>query len=211
MFFRAAGWVAILAAGAMAQESAPPGFLHGGFLAWTGTARSGEFTFQAAQDRVYFCSYDEKTYIERDNRRSTLADAERGDRLEIVSDEKAGSNVCYARTVHILTVPARYTAPGVRPRVRPAASVPLFQPHANLSFSGAVFRITPEFLTLRSRTGEHRILRLRADTHYYSDGQSADLRSLQVNTVVYVRGARDLYGQLEAYQVIWGDILQPGR
>lgn len=201
----------MLAAVALAQENAPAGFLHGGLLSWTGTSRSGEFTFQAAPDQAYFCSYDEKTYIERANQRISMADAEKGDRLEIVSDVKQGSTLCYARTVHILEVPRRDAVPGVKPRPRLTSSAALFQPHATLTFSGAVFRITPDVLILRSRSGEHQTLRLRPDTRYFSEGQAADPRSLQVNTVVFVRGARDLYNQLEAYQVIWGDILRPGQ
>jgi len=76
-----------------AQENAPAGFLKGDFLSWTGTPRSGQFVFQSAGNRIYSCTYDDKTYIERDKRYITIAGAEKGDRLEIVSDYRNDSMV----------------------------------------------------------------------------------------------------------------------
>jgi len=205
-------WVIVLvvAATATAQENAPPGFLRGDLLSWTGT-RSGQFTFRAAAgDRLYSCSYDDKTYIELENRRITLALAQTGDRVELVSDRRLGSPLCYARTVHVLEPQRTFFVPGVRPRLRTAsATSALFIPHPNLSFSGAVVRLTSDALILRSRSGERSVVRLRPDTRYIAQGQTAEPGNLPVNTLVYIRGGRNLYDEVEAYQVIWGEILQP--
>ena len=38
---------------------------------------------------------------------------------------------------------------------------------------------------------------------------TAEPDNLPVNTVVFIRGGRNLYDEVEAYQVIWGEILQP--
>jgi len=205
-------WIAIfsLTGAALAQDNAPPGFLRGDLVSSTGT-RSGQFLFRASSaDRVYSCSYDEKTYIERDNERITLALAQAGDHVELVADRKLGSSLCYARTVHVLVPQPVFFAPGVRPRLRPvsASSAP-FTPHPNLSFSGVVVRLTSDALILRSRAGEQRTVLLRPDTRYLAQGQTAEPSNLPVNTVVFIRGARNLYDQVEAYQVIWGEILQP--
>src|SRR5579864_9346286 len=107
--------IVVATAATLAQENAPPGLFKGDFLSWTGTPRNGQFVFQTAGNRVYSCSYDDKTYMERDNRRITIAGAEKGDRLEIVSDYKPDSIVCYARLVHVLDTQHTYAAPGVRP------------------------------------------------------------------------------------------------
>ena len=205
-------WVTILwaAVAAAAQENAPPGFLRGELLSWTGT-HNGQFMFHAAAaDRVYSCSYDDKTYIERDNERITLALAQTGDHLELVSDRRLGSSLCYARTVHILDPQRNFSVTGVRPRLRTAsAASTLFMPHPTLSFSGAVIHITSDALILRSRSGERSMVRLRPDTRFVAQGQTTDPDSLPVNTLVFIRGGRNLYDEVEAYQVIWGAILQP--
>jgi len=200
---------ALTAVAAMAQENAPAGLLHGDLVSWTGTIRNGEFTFQAAPDRLYSCSFDDKTYIELEGQRITMVRTARGDRMEVVSDSRQGSNLCYARTVHILETPATYTVPGVRPRSRNANTASLLIPHGNLTFNGVVLRVTPGLLVLKLRSGERKFLRLRTDTHYLADGQMSDPGSLRANTLVFIRAGRNLDDEVEAYQVVWGEILQP--
>ena len=100
---------------AWTQENAPAGLLKGDFLSFTGTPRGGQFTFQSSGDRLYSCTYDDKTYIERESRLITIAGAQTGDRLQVVSDYKNDSMVCYARLVHILELEHIRLVPGVRP------------------------------------------------------------------------------------------------
>jgi hypothetical protein len=200
------------AATATAQENAPPGFLRGDLQGWIGTSRSGQFTFRAAADRLYSCSFDEKTYFERDQQRITLAVAGKGDHLELLSDRRLGSTSCYARIVHILDPPPSYMVPGVRPHPEAAPRrTASFLPHGNLSLSGVVARLTADSLILRTRSGNLQVILLRPDTRYMTEGQTAGPASLPANTIVYIRGGRDLNDQIEAYQVIWGEILQPVR
>jgi hypothetical protein len=40
-------------------------------------------------------------------------------------------------------------------------------------------------------------------------GQTTEAGNLPVNTLVFIRGGKNIYDELEAYQVIWGRILQP--
>jgi hypothetical protein len=205
-----AGLILILAAAtATAQESAPSGFLRGQLLSWTGTPRAGEFTFQATENHIDFCSYDEKTYFEREKRHITIAGTEKGDRLEVVSDQRQGSSVCYARTVHIMDEARIVKFPGVRPRAHPVNTPDLAATRGTLAFSGVVLKVTPETLYLRSRAGERSAIRLRSDTRYLMEGQPAEVGSLRANLVVFVRAGKNIDNEVEAYQVVWGEILQP--
>lgn len=198
--WRAATWiVAVAAVNAIAQENAPPGFLRGDLISSQGVSSQGQLRFLVFPDHVYTCTYDERTYIERANQRVTMDSLAKGDHLEIVSDRQPGSSLCYARAIQVLSqTPVALT--GVAPIQ--SWSLPF-------TLSGAVASITPDLLILRLRSGEHKMIRLRPETRYIQDGQSTDRTSLEANRVVFIRARKDLHGQAEASQVIWGDILRP--
>ncbi len=200
----------LVSVGAFAQDNAPPGLLKGDLVSWTGTPRSGRFVFQTPANRLYFCSYDDKTYIERENRRVAITAVEKGDHLELVSDHKQDSIACYARVVHVLEAPRVYLTPGVRPRPRASnRSAELFRPRGDMTFSGIVLRVTPDLLTLKSRSGEQQTIHLRPDTRFSTEGQTAAADNLRVNTLVFVNCGRNVDDQVEAYHVVWGEILRP--
>jgi hypothetical protein len=69
-----------------------------------------------------------------------------------------------------------------------------------------VIRRDPRSLTLRTRDGEQTLV-LRKDTRYLADGAQQDSTALAVNTRVFVRAGRALDGDVEAYQVMWGDVV----
>ena len=183
----------------MAQENAPPGFLRGDLISSQGVPSQGQLKFLVFPDHVYTCTYDERTYIERANQRITIDGLAKGDHLEVVSDRQPGSSLCYARAIQVLSQP-----PGVQTRLAPIQSWSL-----PFTLSGAVASITPEILILRLRSGEHKMIRLRPETRYIEDGQSTDRASLEANRVVFIHARKDLRGETEASQVIWGDILRP--
>ena len=204
MWGRAGRWIIVLAAAsALAQENAPPGLLRGDLISWQGVPDQGQFKFLVWPDHVYTCSYDDRTYIELDKQRTTLDRTAKGDHLEVVADRQAGSSQCYARAVQI------------KPQFLPGANLRLTDPLVTESWSlpftlsGAVSSITPEILILRLRSGAHKIIRLGPQTHYLHDGQATDPSALEANRVVFIRARKDLHGETEASQVIWGDILQP--
>jgi hypothetical protein len=195
---------------AIAQENAPIGILRGDLVAWVGSARTGELTFRNSDERLYQCSFDDKTYFERENQRISIAATQKGDRVEILSDRRIGSDVCYARTVQIIEPPTARVVPGVRPRLRQSISTTeLFAPRGNMTFAGVVLRLDAERLVLRTRSGEHKRILLRSDTRYLTAGQAADRLALPINTRVFIRAGKNLDDDVEAYQIIWGDILQP--
>ncbi len=80
----------------------------------------------------------------------------------------------------------------------------------NLTFSGVVSRLNSESLVLRTRAGEQTLL-IRRDTRYVANGDTVEAAQLRPNMRVFVRAGRNLYEQVEAYQVIWGSILDPAR
>jgi len=196
---------------ALAQEDAPTGILHGDFEAWAGSDRAGELTFRNADNRLYQCSYDDKTYFERENQRISVMATEKGDRVEIVSDRKLGTDACYARTVQILVqLPVR-VVPGVRSHLhqQPVSSMDLFGPRGDMTFAGVVLRLDSDRLVLRMRSGEHKSILLRPDTLYLTAGQAVERSSLAVTTRVFIRAGRNLDDKVEAFQVVWGEILEP--
>ena len=79
-------------------------------------------------------------------------------------------------------------------------------PRGDRTVSGVVIRCDARSVTLRTRDGEQTLL-LRKDTRYLGDGAQQDAGALAVNTRVFVRAGRNLEGGVEAYQVMWGEIL----
>jgi len=82
-------------------------------------------------------------------------------------------------------------------------------PLGALTYAGVVFRITGEHLVLRTRDGGEQSVNLRKDTRYLLNGEIVEPETLHLNTRVFVRAGKDLWDQIEAYQVIWGKILEP--
>jgi hypothetical protein len=132
----------------------------------------------------------------------------KGDTVEIVTDRGPNPKLPRAQSVRVLLSmpgppPARVAA-----RTRPGRLDDLF-PRGNLTLSGIVTQISPSGMVIRTRTqGDTKIL-LRDDTRYFSDGRESGYAELKVNARVFVRAGRDLDQSLEAYQVMWGEILRP--
>jgi hypothetical protein len=202
--------IAVLAACAGAQENAPIGVLRGELLAWTGAARAGEVTFRNADDHVYQCSFDGKTYFERANERIAVSAIRKGDRVEVLADRKDASGLCYARTIHVIDAQPVRALPGMRPRLRLTSNpTELFAPRGDMTFAGMVLGMYADVVILRLRTNEHKTIHLRPDTRYLSEGQVLERSNLEVNTRVFIRAGKNLDDEIEAYQVVWGKVLEP--
>jgi Domain of unknown function (DUF5666) len=193
-----------------------------GRLLESDTSETGELSIRSQNDRVYWFVYDSKTYVERENHLSSVPKLHKGDELEVVCDTGPDAALRYARTIHVLENPAgkvqpqrqfsegRYAMPR-RPAVRddPLKSDLLFTA-GTLTFAGLVSQLNDERLVLRTRTGGEKTIYLRPDTRYMKDGGVAARGALRLNTRVYVRGSKNLEGEIEAFQVIWGEVLEPG-
>lgn len=203
-----------LLAAVLAPAQTPPGpvavrtLVYGVLLERDPQPESGQISVRLADNQVLRFRFDAKTYVVREE---TLVDISRlriGDRLEVLSDAVPGSLLRYARDIHVLGDAPLLTTRPDRPAARPAYSSlddsMLFG--ADLTFSGVVFRLTADRLVLHTRDGE-KVLDIRPTTRFIADGKAVDAADLKLNTRVFVKAGTGLYGQAQAYQVIWGDIL----
>lgn len=203
-----AGPLLITVGALSAQQSAPVGIVRGDLVKWQADSGRGSFELRALDTRLLTCSFDPKTYFERDNQRIGPAAMFVGDRLEIVADREPGASTCYARTVHVID-PAVLKRPLSRLRLRESVSSTEFlAPRGDMTFSGVVLRVSGDSLLLRTRAGGEQNLLLRSDTRYMGEGLRVAQSTLQPQTKVFVRAGRNLDGDIEAYSVTWGDIVQ---
>ncbi len=200
----------VLVAALAAQEQAPSGLIRGKLESRAGTPTSGELRIRAPSELLWLCAYNEKTYIERERLRIAASSLKPGDSLEMVTDRSGGP--CYARTVHVIVPP-----PPSRPSTSLRATMRTWRsasesivPRGNLTFTGIVLRLSDAVMVLRTRSDGQKTILLRHDTGFAGSGRITDSSDLAVNTRVFIRAGRNLEGDLEAYQVIWGEIL-PAR
>ena len=119
-----------------------------------------------------------------------------------------GSLVRYARTIHVIqpTPPPRPLSQGRLRAYNPKLDTVRT---GNLTYSGVVYRLSDERVLIHSREAGDLTILLRKDTRYLKDGVVVEPADLKLNMRVFVRAGKDLYGEVEAYQVIWGTILTP--
>ena len=188
-----------------AAADMPKGMFHGHMVSWEGSPLRGVLLARNTAGVVEGCGYDALSIVQLSRQRITVAKLEPGDPLEIITDRKPGSRDCYIRMLDVVPPAPPLT------RVKPAAPVAKARstfdlPHGDRTISGVIIRRDARSLTLRTREGEQTVL-LRKDTRYLGDGAQQDAAAALVNTRVFVRAGPNLYGGIEAYQVMWGDIL----
>jgi hypothetical protein len=206
-------WLLVLAASigrTQTDPPAPPALIRGVLLERDTPAPSGEFSLRAGDNQVFRYRFDAKTYVERDSQMIDVHRLQPGEKIEVVSDTVPGSILRYARTIHVFQ-----EAPPPQQRALAASRLRALRgnterlPTGNLTYSGVVFRLTAERLVLHTREGGDQAILLRKDTRFLENGEIVEAASLKPNTRVFVRAGKDLYDQVEAYQVVWGRILDP--
>lgn len=192
-----------------------PGLIRGDLIATEGTALAGTLSVRDDENRVTRCAYDAKTYVEIEKNLATAGQLRVGDRLEVLTDREPGSAACYIRSIHSTISPAvpRPRRPRLDTSGQPLSAGSLYvieniYPRGNLTFSGVVVQLNPERLVLHTRSAEETIF-LRSDTRYVASGLPVQPGDLRVNRRVFIRAGRNLDNEIEAFQVVWGDILQP--
>jgi len=169
---------------------------------------SGELSIRTADNEVLRYQFDAKTYAEREEHLIEAGRVKPGEQVEVVSDRMPGSLVRYARTIHVIqpTPPPRPLSQGrlraYNPKQDPVRT-------GNLTYSGVVYRLSDERVLIHTREAGDLAILLRKDTRYLQDGVVVEPADLKLNMRVFVRAGKDLYGEVEAYQVIWGTILTP--
>lgn len=193
-----------------AQEPAPLGLVRGELLEWDAAGTSGELSIRTSGDQVFRFLFDPKTYVEREKQRIPVSKLRKGDALEIIADKAAGLNLRYARTVQVIERQPPPKLPVSLGRIRVYRSpTEHIAPRGNLTFAGVISRMTDERLVLRTRLEGEKIIFLRQDTRYLEDGSQVEASTLKPNTRVFVRAGKNLEDEIEAYQVVWGEILSP--
>lgn len=152
----------------------------------------------------YSCEFDKHTYMERDGQRVFSGALREDEPVEIITDIRGSA--CYTRTLRFIPSNARLRT--IRPY---RSSIDHIYPRGNLTFAGVVRRFSPTMMVLRTREDAEKIVLLREDTRYLESGFPVDFTKLAVNTRVFVRGGKNFEDDLEAYQVIWGEITGPKR
>lgn len=194
-----------------------------GRLLESDTGQTGEFSIRAQNDRVYWYVYDLKTYVEQDEKLSSVPKLHKNDEIEVVSDIGPDAALRYARTIHVVESPkealvkpqfslGRYAMPrhpAAKEDPPSLSSLDFLVPRGNLTFAGLICQVNDERFVLRTRTGGEKTIYLRTDTRLMNDGTVVPASSLRLNARVFVRGGKNLDGEIEAYQVIWGGILEP--
>jgi hypothetical protein len=208
-------WGALLSmtAAAVAQQSAPTqpaAIVHGSLRECEISGGSGELSIRAGDNEVFRFRFDQKTYFEREREMASPAKLQKDDWLEIVADKLPGSALRYARTVHVIEQKpgSNKLSSAARRRLYSSTPDPLF-PRGDLTFAGVVEQLNSERLVLRTRADGDKTILLRQDTSYLSGGEQVEASTLRANTRVYIRAGKNLDNQIEAYQVVWGEILEP--
>jgi hypothetical protein len=171
---------------------------------------AGEFAIRAPSNQVYRYRFDPKTSVERDSLSGGMGHLRAGDQVTVESDLVADSLLRYARTVRVLAAPKSPALPDSEQRSTAFPWLDRTPPTGNLTFAGVVSRLSGQSLVLRTRSGEQTLL-IRRDTRYVANGDTVEAAELRPNMRVFVRAGKNLYEQVEAYQVIWGSILEPAR
>jgi hypothetical protein len=200
-------WGALLVAAALpAQQPPGVGLVRGNLLECEAT----EFSIRSTTNHVYRFTFDAKTYIERDKQRITVSGLSKGDALEIVADRASGTGPRYARTIHVIERPVPARAALSQGRLRAYRSpIEHIMPRGALTFSGIILRLNDDSLLLRTRVDGEKTILLRQDTRFLDSGLAVEQSMLKTSTRVFVRAGKNLENEIEAYQVVWGDILEP--
>lgn len=205
-------WLLLLVSSICMAQTAPPpsaALVRGVLLERDTPNGSGEFSVRVADNQVFRYHFDAKTYVEREKQMIDVARLQPGEKVEVLSDTVPGSVLRYARTIHVFedAPPPRNLTAGRLRAYRPSTDRGL--PAGNLTYSGVVFRVTSERLVLHTRESGDQSILLRKDTRFLENGETVEAASLKPNMRVFVRAGKDLFDQVEAYQVIWGSILDP--
>ncbi|MEX2262130.1 MAG: hypothetical protein WD696_09275 [Bryobacteraceae bacterium] len=200
------------ALGLSAQTLAPIGLVRGELTVWDATESSGELSIRSEDGKVFTFTFDSRTYVEREKHRITMRGLRKADKVEIVSDRGAAPGLRYARMVHVVERNAARRPPLAPGKYRYYRSpTEHIVPRGNLTFTGIVVGLSSESLLLRTRIDGEKVILLRPDTRFLESGLQVEISDLQRNLRVFVRAGRNLDDEIEAYQVIWGEILAPNR
>ncbi|MCU1235746.1 MAG: hypothetical protein JWP63_3713 [Candidatus Solibacter sp.] len=170
---------------------------------------TGEVSIRAADNEVLRYRFDSKTYVERDQKLIEASRLAPGEKVEVLSERLPATALRYAMTIHVIQPlpPPRPQTMGRYRAYNPAAEPVI--PAGNITYSGVVSRLDAQRVLIHTRAAGDLSIALRKDTRFLEDGQLVEADRLKPTMRVFVRAGKDIYQQVEAYQVIWGSILTP--
>lgn len=171
---------------------------------------AGQFSVRAADNRVFRYRFDRATAVERQGAAADMQSLRPGDQVEVDLEPGADEPLAYARAIHVSVpapLPVKRESPA--PRLRAYSSRDdRFALRGDLAFSGVIVRVDGAHLVLRTRAAGEQTIVLRQDTRYLENGSLTVPASLKPAMRVFVRGGKNFYGDVEGYQVMWGQILE---
>lgn len=216
----------IFAALLPAQDNSLLSVLRGSLLEWDSTAPRGDISVRGADFQVQRCSFDERSYFERSSQRISVTQLNKGQQLEIIADHNGSPSRCYARAIRVVDAPPAVAASPMRPRIPTGRALPpgygsggsynsvyssldSILPRGNVTMAGVVLRLNGDSMLVRTRADGQKSIMLRQDTRYLQGGSPVAASRLQVNDRIFIRCGKNLEDELEAYQIVWGEILHP--
>jgi hypothetical protein len=184
----------------MAAEDVPVGVVTG----YISDISKTSFLLKTTTNKEFRCTYDHRTWFEQSRVRVPVTAFQPTDLVELVADRRFIDGLpCYIRTVRLADPTPKETG---RMRITYRAVTENLIPRGEYAWAGIVSQIDPQKLVLRTRTQGHQTLVLRRDTRYLEDGVISEYQRLKPNTRISIRAGRNLEGQVEVYQIIWGAV-----
>ncbi len=205
--WRRLSWLLLTASAGVAQDRPLAPLVRGVFQDWMGAEENGMFRFHTADFQEYQCRFTSKTYFEQDHRRTYVSGIAKGQNLEILSERTAEPPRCRALIVRVVELKQHPSRP--HPHALPAYSpTETFAPRGNLLITGIVLRVDEGSIVLRNRSGVRQLIQLRADTRYIGSGLLDEKEAMPVGRPVQVRAGKTFEGDVEAFTIMWGEILK---
>lgn len=185
---------------ALMAEDVPVGVVSG----YLSNIKASSFLLKTVQGKEMHCTYDHRTWFEQSRVRVPPTAFQPTDLVEVVADRRLiDGKPCYIRTVRLADTGPRESG---RMKITYRAVTETFAPRGEFQWGGVVSELNATHLVLRTRNEGYKPLRLRKDTRFLEDGVVSIKERLQTNTKIYVRAGRNLEGEVEVYQVVWGAV-----
>ncbi|MCC6367722.1 MAG: hypothetical protein IT165_29720 [Bryobacterales bacterium] len=206
--WRQLSWLILTASAGLAQDRPLAPLVHGVFQDWMGAEENGTFRFHTVDLQEYQCRFTSKTYFEQDHRRTYVSGIAKGENVEILSERMAEPPRCRALIVRVVAELKQHPTRS-RMHALPAYSpTESFAPRGNLLLTGIVLRVDEGSIVLRSRSGVRQVIQLRQDTRYVGSGLLDEKGAMPVGRPVQVRAGKTFEGDVEAFTIMWGEILK---
>lgn len=173
-----------------------------------GSDSQGSLVVHTPDQQSHRCLFTSKTYFERDQRRTSISRIEPGQTLEILSERTPEPPRCRALIVRVITPELVEKRTRARHYLTPTEA---FAPRGNLVLTGIVVKADHSVLVLRTRQGERHTVQLRRDTRFLKDGLPASSDQLPLHQPLQIRAGKTYDNSIEAFSIVWGEILQPSR